>query len=129
VLVDADPGLRASVDPDRIHQVLANLLSNAMKYGDPAEPVEVSVRRLDEGRAQVRVANRGPGIPPDELGTLFARYARARDARAAGVPGLGLGLYICRGLVEAHGGSIRVESDPGATTAFHVVLPLLSPAR
>lgn len=113
-------------DTGRIEQVLGNLLSNAVKYGEPEAEIQVDL----EGRAgevEVTVTNRGQGIPPDELGRLFSRFARGRERRAPGTVGLGLGLYICKGLVEAHGGRIWVESTPGATTRFHFTLPLAPP--
>lgn len=124
LVLDAEAGLRVWVDADRIRQVLANLLSNAVKYGDPAAPIEVRLHRRDEATMQLTVSNRGPGIPPDELETLFSRFSRTREARAGSIPGSGLGLYISRGLVEAQGGSLWAESTPGATTDFHLVLPL-----
>jgi signal transduction histidine kinase len=72
---------------------------------------------------QVTVTNEGPGIAPDEVPKLFSRFARTRAAQSGGVPGLGLGLYICRGIVEAHGGRLWVESVPGDKTHFRFTLP------
>ena len=69
------------------------------------------------------VANRGPGIAPDELPLIFSRFGRTREARAAGTPGTGLGLYISKGLVEAQGGRMWVDSVPGELTTFHFLLP------
>lgn len=111
-----------SLDPARIEQVLGNLLSNAVKYGEPTSEVVVAV----EGRhseVEVAVTNRGPGIPVDELPRLFTRFYRARAARGGSVRGIGLGLYLCKGLIEAHGGVIRVDSVPGEATTFSFTLP------
>lgn len=119
---------RAWVDPDRIRQVLENLISNAAKYSlsDSAIRVE-SVAR--DRFIEVMVTNWGVGIAPEELPTLFDRFRRATRARAAGIPGLGLGLYIARGLVEAHGGRMWAESVPGDATSFHFTVPRAPPAE
>ena len=69
------------------------------------------------------MTNHGAGIAPDELPFLFGKFARAHDARRTRAPGLGLGLYIAKGLVEAHGGRIWAESVPGDTTRFHFTMP------
>jgi PAS domain S-box-containing protein len=113
---------RVCVDAGRFVQVLSNLLSNAQKYGDPDTPIEVSVERADE-MVQISVTNEGPGIAPDEISKLFSRFARTRSAQSGAAPGLGLGLYICRGIVEAHGGKLWVESVPGQKTHFRLTLP------
>jgi PAS domain S-box-containing protein len=122
LVVDAAPSQIAWIDPDRIQQVLSNLLSNAAKYGAPGSEIHVDVS--DRGEAiEVAVTNNGPGISADDVPRLFDRFWRARKARGSGTPGAGLGLYIAKGLVEAHGGRIWVESTPGETTTFHVLLP------
>lgn len=128
VRVAGDEPIPAWVDPDRIVQVLGNLLSNAVKYGEPGGPIEVSVRRGD-GEARVTVTDRGRGIPDEELVCLFTRFSRTREARAGRAPGLGLGLYITRGLVEAHGGRIEAENVPGVGTRFSVTLPAMAQAQ
>jgi signal transduction histidine kinase/GAF domain-containing protein len=118
-----DPVPMVAADPMRIEQVLGNLVANALKYADPGAPVSVEVRRAD-GEARVLVTNRGPGIPAEQLPRLFERYFRTPSARAGAVSGSGLGLYIAKGLVDAHGGRIGVESRPGETTTFHFTLPV-----
>jgi len=113
---------RVSVDPDRIHQVLDNLISNGVKYGRPGG--EIRIEWLDRGeRLEVVITNKGAGIPAEELPQLFSRFGRTRIARARHTPGIGLGLYIARGLVEAHGGRIWAESVLGESTSFHFTLP------
>ena len=117
-----EPDLHVSVDPDRVHQLLDNLLSNAVKYGRPG--AEIRVAWFDRGDClEVVVTNQGAGISAEELPQLFSRFARTRGAHAHRTPGIGLGLYIARGLVEAHGGRIWAESVPGRTTSFHFTLP------
>ncbi len=115
------PPLKA--DPVRLEQVLVNLLSNAAKYGYPETVIRVKLERRGE-EVQVAVTNRGPGIPPEDLPQLFTRFQRTRFSREGRIPGLGLGLYISKGLVEAHGGRIWAESMPGKTTTFYFTLPV-----
>ncbi|MDI1480159.1 PAS domain S-box protein [Polyangium sp. y55x31] len=110
------------VDPQRIEQVAENLLSNAIKYGEPGTPIEIlSERRGDE--VVVKVRNQGPGITAEDMRTLFERFQRG-GAKGSAIKGLGLGLYIVRGLVEAHGGRIEARSVPGETTTFSFSLPI-----
>jgi PAS domain S-box-containing protein len=112
----------AYLDTDRVHQVLGNLLSNAVKYGERGSEICVECRERGE-ELEVIVSNRGRGIPPEELPRLFSRFGRSRDAHSDRIPGLGLGLYIARGLIEAQGGRMWAESVPGASTSFHFTLP------
>jgi PAS domain S-box-containing protein len=122
--VAVEPGADGAwADAGRIVQVLSNLLSNANKYGAPEAPIDVRVDRSGE-MVRTSVTNEGPGIAPDEIPILFSRFGRTHSARAGPVPGLGLGLYICRQLVEAHGGKLWVESVPGDKTRFSFTLPL-----
>ncbi|SEU34058.1 PAS domain S-box protein [Stigmatella erecta] len=109
-----------SWDAARIEQVLTNLLDNALKYGF-GRPVSLHVR-AETGRAVVAVMDQGIGIEPAHLSRIFERFERAVSERHYG--GLGLGLYITRELVQAHGGTIRVESEPNVRTLFTVELPL-----
>jgi signal transduction histidine kinase len=112
----------ASIDPMRIEQVLGNLISNAAKYGEPG--ADVTIRLAAAGvHFEVGVTSRGLGILPTELPMLFHRFSRTDAARKGAAPGLGLGLYICKGLVEAHGGTIRVTSEPGVETTFTFTIP------
>jgi len=113
-------------DPGRIEQVMDNLLSNAAKYSFADSPIEVDVEGRDDW-VQVSVTNRGKGIPREELPLVFSRFHRTSLARAEGIPGLGLGLYISKGLVESHGGRMWVESTPNETTTFFFTLPTEEP--
>ena len=110
------------VDQMRIGQVLGNLISNAVKYGEKGSEIGVRIEQHDI-EVEIAVENRGPGIPADEIAHLFKRFARTAKARHSGAPGLGVGLYIAKELVEAHGGRIWVDSTPGQSTIFHVALP------
>jgi signal transduction histidine kinase len=113
-------------DAHRLEQVVANLLSNAVKYGTPDTEILVELTYGDR-QANVVVVNRGPGIPPEELPLVFDRYVRSHRSRAQAATGLGLGLYIAKGLVQAHGGRIWAESIPNDVTRFHISIPLDGP--
>ncbi|MGN6104966.1 MAG: hybrid sensor histidine kinase/response regulator [Kofleriaceae bacterium] len=123
VLHTPEHPLYLDADPVRLDQVFLNLLSNAAKYGERGAPIVVTVEATASGGATVAVANRGPEIPPDELPSLFDRFFRTRAARSSGVYGAGLGLYIAKGMVQAHGGEISVHSAHGETR-FLVELPI-----
>jgi len=110
------------VDAARFEQALGNLLSNAAKYGEPQGEILVRLVR-QENIVEVAVTNRGVGIPAADLMHIFDRFYRTSQARAENKPGAGLGLYITKGLVEAHGGTIWAESIPQQTTTFHFTLP------
>jgi PAS domain S-box-containing protein len=107
----------ADADPDRLERIVTNLVSNAFKYGGDDSPVTIAGRELGEW-IEVSVADRGPGIPEDLLPRLFGRFARG--GAKPGIEGLGLGLYITRLLVEAHGGHIWARSRPaqGCSVTF-----------
>jgi PAS domain S-box-containing protein len=103
---------RIFVDPMRIEQVLTNLVSNAIKYGDEHGKIIVQVEQREK-EIRIAVTNHGRGIAPDEMPHVFNRFMRSKTTRGSGVQGLGLGLYITRGVVEAHGGRLWAESTPG----------------
>ena len=115
-------------DEGRLDQVLTNLLSNAVKYSPEGGIVEVRVGR-DGGDVVVAVVDRGIGVPADERDRLFTPFRRTTSAVRAGVEGTGLGLYITRRIVEAHGGTIGVSDTPGGGATFTVRLPVEGPAR
>ncbi len=123
-----DDGLQVLADPERIAQVLWNLLSNALKFTPEGGRVELSVAPDPSGLAVWTVRDTGPGIPAEEQPGLFDKYRQASTARRSPQKGTGLGLAICREIVEAHGGRIWVESRPGEGAAFRFTLPLARPA-
>ncbi|HEX5061740.1 MAG TPA: PAS domain S-box protein [Kofleriaceae bacterium] len=128
IVLDAPPEQLAWVDPERIQQVLGNLLSNAAKYRTPDTPVRVHVHVPEPKTVLVCVCNEGPPLDPDDLAGLFGRFARTRTAR--GKHGIGLGLYISKGLVEAHGGRIWAESSGGVTKFYFTLqVPEIPPPR
>jgi signal transduction histidine kinase len=107
-------------DQRRIESIVTNLVDNAVKYSD--DDVIVRLESAD-GDACISVVDHGRGIPADQMDHLFQKFSRLPDAIEADVPGTGLGLYIVRGLAEAHGGKVSVESTPGDGTTFTVRLP------
>jgi two-component system OmpR family sensor kinase len=124
IRVDIREAPTARWDRFRIEQVVTNLLSNAIKYG-AGKPVDLVVDR-NNGSARIVVIDRGPGIQAEHQARLFERFARFAPARHYG--GFGLGLWIARVIVEAHGGRIGVDSKPGEGASFFVDLPLATPA-
>jgi two-component system OmpR family sensor kinase len=109
-------------DRARLRQVLGNLIENAVKYSPDGEEVRVSAAAAN-GAVQIAVRDAGPGIPRDQQGRIFEKFARA-DVEGGSKPGSGLGLFIARSIAEAHGGSLDVSSgaEPGST--FTLTLPL-----
>ena len=117
--------LQVRGDPYRLEQVIANLLENALKYSPAGGPIHVSLEKRDS-LALLSVSDPGIGIPADQQQHLFERYFRARNVSTKSYGGLGLGLYICRDIVERHGGRIWVESEVGRGSTFYVALPTLT---
>ena len=113
---------RVYADPDKIEQVLTNLVENAAKYADP-RTMRVSGGVLD-GQVTVAVADKGEGIPASDLPRVFTKFFRRAETRPTGS---GLGLWISRGLVEAHGGRLVVESEVGRGSVFRFTLPIAPP--
>ena len=112
--------VRVHGDPDRLQQVLANLLDNARKNAPPDTPIRLALDRADDTHARIVVEDEGGGIDPDQMERIFEKFVRGRDGS---VTGTGLGLYICRRIVEAHGGRIWAEGGSGERTRFVVELP------
>lgn len=113
--------LHVIADPKRLAQVFANLIGNALKFTPEGGNVSVEGHR-DGNFVRFAVLDTGPGIPPEELQHIFERFYQTRE-NPHKTSGLGLGLAICKGLVEAHGGSIWVESLPGAGATFNFTVP------
>jgi signal transduction histidine kinase len=124
--LETRPGLPlADADPLRLEQVLANLVDNAIKYSPHGGPIRVRVLARDAAQLAISVADRGDGIAPEHLDRLFDRFYRVEGTRA-GIKGAGLGLFICKSLVESHGGTISVESQLGLGTTFTFTLPTMA---
>lgn len=125
ISLEADPDLpRVDVDPERIGQVLWNLLTNAVKYSENGQPVCVQVTRNGDAAVDFAVIDRGQGIPADFVSQIFQPFEIGRNKPVEGERSIGLGLAIVKRIVDAHGGSIRVESVPDHGSTFRVGLPV-----
>lgn len=122
-LADCPPARIAAIDPDRVRRVLQNLLENALRYSPPdSAPVQVAVR--DRGDlVEVVVADEGPGIPPEDLPRLFEPFFRVDRSRSRQTGGYGLGLSLCRRIMEAHGGTIEARNREGRGAEFLLAFP------
>jgi phosphate transport system protein len=117
------------VDPDRLRQVLDNLVDNAVKYSPPGGRIQIIATPAGPGRVEVRVHDQGPGIPPEARVRVFERFYRVDKTRARELGGTGLGLSIVKHIVEAHGGRTWVEGSPGEGSQFCFTLPLAQGAE
>jgi signal transduction histidine kinase len=118
---ELEPGLSLiEADPTRLAQVFDNLLSNAAKYASGSK-VTISAK-AEESEIHIAVKDTGPGISPAHLKNIFSRFYRVPN-QSSSVRGSGLGLFICRRIVQAHGGEITAESTLGEGTTFHIYLP------
>ncbi len=125
VRVAVDPGMRVMADPRRLQEALSNLVQNGVKYSPQGGRITVVARAEPTGQVRIAVGDEGIGIRAEDRAKLFRKFQRIWDARSAGVGGTGLGLYIAKSIVEAHGGTITVESQWGKGSTFSILLPLL----
>ncbi|MDE3112492.1 MAG: GAF domain-containing protein [Chloroflexota bacterium] len=121
--LEADGPVRGVFDRDRVRQLIDNLVENGLKYSPRDSRVRLRVWQSD-GQARIAVTDRGIGIPSEDVPHVFDRFRRGSNVDHRRSPGIGLGLYICRGIVEQHGGRIWVETAPGRGATFQVALPL-----
>ena len=115
-------------DEDRMNEVMGNLLSNAFKFTPRGGRVELSVTRLDD-QVELRVSDTGAGIPAEQLPKVFQKFFQADNQSKAAIKGTGLGLAIAKEIVEAHKGTIHVESQVGQGTTFRIVMPVKADVR
>jgi len=111
------------MDPNRIDQVINNLISNAIKFSGPQSRIILGAVLLKEAVA-ISVTDQGQGIPPEEISKMFQYFGKTKVLPTAGEKSTGLGLVIAKRMVEAHGGKITVESQPGKGATFTFTLPL-----
>jgi two-component system sensor histidine kinase BaeS len=122
--LEVDPDLpQINVDPDRMAQVLSNVLSNALRYTPRGGYIDLSAKRLAEG-VELRIQDSGPGIESDELARIFDRFYRSDKSRQRDEGGSGLGLAIAKSIVEGHNGRIWAESEPGQGVTIVIALPV-----
>jgi signal transduction histidine kinase len=125
VVADVPAGIAAIVaDADRMQQVITNLVTNAVKYSPDGGAVTVRVRERGAEHVLIEVVDQGLGIPADQIGRLFQKFERVRSDEHMRISGTGLGLYICRRIVEGHGGRLWVESEVGRGSTFSILLPV-----
>ena len=122
-LVNRLSELAATADVNRLEQVLANLVDNAIKYGRAQGKVIVGGKKLDDGKLEMFVQDDGPGIPAESLDRVFERFYRVDKARSRDQGGTGLGLSIVKHIVQAHGGEVWVKSELGKGATFFFTLP------
>lgn len=122
-VLELEPLFSIPVDPNLMKQVFSNLIENAVKYSPEDSKILISSDEKD-GKVIIQVADQGMGIPEDDLGHIFMKFFRSRNAKFSSVKGSGLGLYLTRYFVELHNGQIFVESSPGQGSTFTVELPI-----
>ena len=122
-LVNQMPELTAAADANRLEQVLANLVDNAIKYGRAQGTVTVGGGKADDGKIEIFVQDDGPGIPVESLDRVFERFYRVDKARSREQGGTGLGLSIVKHIVQSQGGKVWVKSEPGKGAKFFFTLP------
>jgi signal transduction histidine kinase len=127
VTVDVPDGLALTGDLERVHQVVTNLVDNALRHSPDGGAVAVRASDGGSGSVRVEVADDGPGIPPDEADRVFQRFHRLDTSRSASGGGSGLGLSIARWIVELHGGAIRAEPNVPTGCRMVVELPKVAP--
>jgi two-component system phosphate regulon sensor histidine kinase PhoR len=122
MVLEAEEGLTARINPQLLEQALTNLIDNAVKYSNPGAAVLIRLRRTASG-VSLAVQDRGIGIPPNDLPRVFERFYRVDKARSREMGGTGLGLAIVKHIVLAHGGAVRAESELGSGSTFTIELP------
>lgn len=124
-MANAEPSLCVPADPDKLKQILINLLDNAIKFSRPDSSVRVHAESVPEGW-RVLVEDHGPGVPAEDVPHLFERFYRGQSG--GGAPGTGLGLAIAKNLARLHGGDIALQTSPGQGSTFALTLPLAGAA-
>lgn len=124
----SEPAPLVMARPDQLSRAVANLVTNAIKYTRPGGTIVVA-SQIAAGRACISVTDTGIGIAPEDLPHLFERFYRGRQVAQLDIPGVGLGLSIVKEIIEAHGGTVEVETQLGAGTTFRLCLPLADAAN
>ena len=126
-MITHEPLPKVSVDSTQLMQVFQNLIGNALKFrGEPAPAIHVAASQQN-GDWVISVRDNGIGIDPEYFGKLFHLFQRLHNRRQ--YPGTGIGLAVCKRIIERHGGSIWVESQPGKGATFYFTIPTLKPSR
>jgi signal transduction histidine kinase len=128
LVTDLQSAPLVAADPMRIHQVLANLIANALRYapqGNHPPPTVSLAATAANGEVRIAITDNGPGLTSEQQASVFDRFWRSDGARSREAGGSGLGLAIAKGIVQAHGGTIGVKSEPGQGATFWFSLPTL----
>jgi signal transduction histidine kinase len=123
MVLEAGPTVAVKASAGVLSVAITNVLENAIKFSGPGGRVTVTVKREDRD-AVIAVADTGPGLSPEDIPLVFERFHRGSVPRSTGTPGVGLGLAICRAVVERQGGRVSVTSTPGEGTTFMLRFPL-----
>jgi signal transduction histidine kinase len=121
---DLQPNVLGYWSWDRMRRVIENLLTNAVKYSEAGTPVTISVRQRDGEKMVLSVHNQGPALSLEEQGRIFQPFERTKSAELGGKQGWGIGLTLVKGIVQSHGGDVKVESSPDGGTTFTVENPM-----
>ena len=117
------PNVLIHVDGHRLEQVVSNLITNALKHTEPGDTISVNTE-LEQGKLKITIADTGRGILPQDMPFVFERYFQGKTDRGSGTEGSGLGLSICKYIIEAHHGTIFFRSIEGQGTTFYCLIPL-----
>lgn len=126
LVTHSSPSITGDCDRGRMEQVFSNLISNAIKYSPNGGTISVNIESLDDA-IHASISDQGIGIPKDQQEYLFEMFTRASNVQGRGFEGMGLGLYICKEIVERHGGKIWIESQVGQGSTFHFTIPKAHP--
>ena len=121
--VESNGEIWASCDRDRVVQVIGNLLDNALKFAPPESAIVAEVTATDSGKVRVAVADSGPGVPQEHKTKIFEKFHQLKQGKKLHGQSVGLGLAICKSIVEAHGGAIWVEDNAAGGSLFCFDLP------
>ena len=123
-MIDFEPDFpTVKVEPQLMENVFTNLIENAIKYSPNGGQISISGKKEDH-QVKVKVADQGIGISKEDMGHLFEKFQRVKESQSQRIQGTGLGLYICKSIIEAHGGKLEVSSEVGKGSKFSFTLPV-----
>jgi signal transduction histidine kinase len=117
---------KINTDKEKLTEVLMNLVDNALKYGNDGQTITITAFRVEKGNLRIEVSDQGQGISAKKVSRLFNKFSQLEPSLSRSQEGIGLGLYVCKLIVEKMGGQIGVESEEGKGTKFFLIFPVLS---